>query len=312
MGSGARWRAVVRLCERVGAAVILFCMLGGLYWFLIRPAQLHWGATPEELSRTFPEDNLVTDPSFDATRAITVRGRPEDVWPWLVQMGFGRAGFYGYDLIENPGSGAGIRSARAILPAFQHPRAGDVLPLSVAATLQYGTVDPNQTMVWRGRDVPPSGVFIWSLIPLDETHTRMISRVRWRYLRDPVGRALGLFTEFTDHVAVRAILKGIRDRVESREPPSLLLQGAQIAGWLLAFGELAAGVALILRAKRWGTAWLLALGAGLLLFFCLYGPAPSWVTVLLPWLYLAFIFWVRRRLRSHDRLPAGQVPVRVP
>src|SRR5260370_23841037 len=254
MGSGAKWRAVVRLTARIGAVVVLFCVLGALYWFLIRPAQLHWGATAEEVRRTFPEDNVVTDPAFDATRAITVRGRPEEVWPWLVQMGFGRAGFYGYDLIENPGSGTGIRSAGAILPKFQYPRTGDLLPLSIAATLQFGTVDPNRTVVWRGRDVPPSGLFIWSVAPLDETHTRVISRIRWRYLSDPMGRTLGVFTEFADHVAVRAILKGIRDRVEGRVPPSLLLQGAQVAGWFLAFGELATGIVLILSAQRWGIA----------------------------------------------------------
>ena len=199
----------------------LLCVLGALYWFLIRPVQLHWGATPEELSRTFSEDNLVTDPAFDATRAITVRGRPEDVWPWLVQMGYGRAGFYGYDLIENPGAVTGIRSTRVILPEFQNPHPGDPIPLSIAATLKFGTVDPNRTLVWRGREIPPSGVFIWSLKPLDAAHTRVISRIRWRYLRDPVGRALGVFTEFADHVAVQAILKGIRDRVEGRAPPSL-------------------------------------------------------------------------------------------
>jgi hypothetical protein len=186
------------------------------------------------------------------------------------------------------------------------------MPLSVAATLQYGTVDRNRTLVWRGRDVPPSGVFIWSLTPLDEEHTRLISRIRWRYLSDPTGRALGVFTEFADHVAVRAILKGVRDRVEGRAPPSLTLQGAQIAAWVLAFGELAIGVVLIVTARRWGIAWLVAFGAGLLLLFCLYGPSPAWETALLPWLYLACMFWVRSGLRSHDRLVAGQALVRVP
>ncbi len=305
-------RLVGRLTEKLGALAALFFVLGGTYWFLIRPAQLSWGATLEEQSRTLPEDNLVSDAAFEATRAITVCGRPEDVWPWLVQMGYGRAGFYGYDLIENPGGGAGIRSARLILPAFQYPRTGDPMPLSVAATLQYGMVDRNHTLVWRGRDVSPSGVFIWSLAPLDGQHTRLISRIRWRYLSDPMGRALGVFTEFADHVAVRAILKGVRDRVEGRVPPSPAFQGAQIAGWLLAFGELAAGIVLIATAQRWGVTWLLTLVAGLLLFFCLYGPDPSWGTALLPWLYLALLLWVRDRLRAHDKLPANQAPVRVP
>ena len=48
-----------------------------------------------------PGDDLVANPNFVATRAITIRGRPEDIWPWIARMGFDRAGYYGYDLIEN-------------------------------------------------------------------------------------------------------------------------------------------------------------------------------------------------------------------
>src|SRR5215472_5759261 len=106
---------------RLGAELLLFALLGSSYVFLIRPAQLHWGATPEEIARSMPDDNLVAHPVFDATRAITIRGTPEQIWPWIVQIGFRRAGFYGYDLIENAGSGTGIRSATAILHQFQHP-----------------------------------------------------------------------------------------------------------------------------------------------------------------------------------------------
>ena len=65
-----------------------------------------------------PGDDLVANPTFVATRAITIRGRPEDIWPWIAQMGFDRAGYYGYDLIENIGSKTGIRSAESIVPEF--------------------------------------------------------------------------------------------------------------------------------------------------------------------------------------------------
>lgn len=318
MGAGKISRAVVPFTARASAAAVLFCVLGGLYWLVIRPIELHWGATPAEVSSTYPEDNLVTKPAFNATRAITVRGRPEDVWPWLVQMGYGRAGFYGYDLIENPGGHSGIRSARVIIPALQQPRPGDVLPLSVAAALEFGTVDRNRTLVWRGREDPPSGVFIWSLSPMDARHTRVISRIRWRYLPGPAGRALGVFTEFADHVAVRAILIGVRDRVEGRTAVSFAWQGAQMAAWLLAFAELVACGVLILTTRRWGIAWGLGLIAGLLLLFNLYGPSPSWGTALVPWLYLAVLVRMRSRrgrraeLKLASRQAEDQAVVRVP
>lgn len=291
-------KKIASLCIRMGAVVVLFCILGCLYRWWVRPAQLRWGATQDELSRSFPDDQLVHNPDFDATRAITIAATPEKVWPWIVQMGFGRAGYYGYDLIENLGAPTGIRSARSILAEFQDPKAGDVLPLSVAAQLQFGRVDAPRTLVWRGQDNPPSGVFIWVLEPVDPTHTRLISRIRWRYLKDPVGRALGVFTEFADHVAVRAILVGVRDRAEGRPPHSLGVEAAQIAAWLLVLGELCAGVVLVMAARHWRLAWLLSMGAGLLLLFCLYGPGPTWGNAALPWGYLALMVWSRRRAGS--------------
>ncbi len=280
------------LLLRAVSVLALFAVLGTIYWWVVRPAQLSWGATAAEMRAPLPEDDIVANPAFDATRAITIRARPEEIWPWLAQMGYGRAGFYGYDLIENPGGGRGLRSADSILPEFEHPRTGDLLPLSKVAALEFGTIEPGRVLVWRSRDDPRTGVYIWALEPIDATHTRLISRIRWRYLCDPVGRALGLFTEFADHVAVRAILRGVRDRVEGRRPAPLAIEGAEIAGWLLALLELAAGAALVLFRRRWRAAWLVALGAGLLLLFVLYGPAPAWVNAVLPWGYgFALMRW---------------------
>lgn len=296
---------LLRAVGRIAAVSVLAALLGAVYWLGIRPHQLHWGATPAEQRMVLPEDNIVVDPAFDATRAITISAPPDRIWPWLAQMGYKRAGFYGYDLIENPGSARGLRSAATILPEFQHPRTGDVLPLSVAASLQFGTIDPNRTLVWRSPDEPHSGVFIWALIPVDATHTRLISRIRWRYLNDPMSRSLGVFTEFSDHVAVRAILRGVRDRVEGRRRPSLTVQAFEIAGWLLVMAELASGMALALFGRRSVRAWWTALGAGMVLFLVLYGPAPHWLNAAIPWVYLT-AWWLPGRSKLHQlQLRAG-------
>jgi hypothetical protein len=277
---------------------VLVGALGSIYLFLIRPSQLRWGATNDEIAARMPEDDIVSGPDFDATRAITIRGRPEDIWPWLMQMGYGRAGFYGFDLIENPGSGTGIRSARSVLPALQNPHIGDPLPLSIAATLQFGTIEPNRCLVWRAGDTPPSGVFIWQLVPIDGTHTRLISRIRWRYLNDWRGRSLGVFTEFADHVAIRAILHGVRDRVEHRDLRSLTSQAVELGAWLLTFVELGASVVFVFVLRRWRVAWLLALGAGLLLQYELYMSPSAASSATLALLYLAGMTWVLRKART--------------
>lgn len=75
---------LVSLAVFVAAAVV--------FVFVYRPWHLHWGSTRDELSRAMPGDGDLFKASFTATRAVTVEARPEDVWPWLVQIGFGRAG----------------------------------------------------------------------------------------------------------------------------------------------------------------------------------------------------------------------------
>lgn len=285
------------IATRFAAILSLFAFLGSIYLFFIRPEQLHWGATPEELARPMPEDNIVARPIFDATRAITIHATPETIWPWLVQMGYKRAGFYGYDLIESIGNGSDVRSATTILPAYQDPHIGDPIPLSFAATLVFGSINPNSWIVWRSRERPTYGVFIWELVPVDANTTRLISRIRWNYAPGWWSKVLTIFTEFTDHVAVRRILKGVRDRAEGRPSPPLVLEALEITGWLVAFFEFCFLIGLVAAWRRWQIAWVLAMGAGVLLQFILYGDVPVWIGASLPWLYLVLIirYWFRDR-----------------
>lgn len=292
---------IAAISVRLVAFVALLGLLAAVYLLLIRPSQLRWGATAEEVARPMPEDGIVAHPVFDATRAITIDARPGDIWPWLAQMGYRRAGFYGYDLIENIGSESGIRSARTILPALQHPRPGDPLPISAVAAVQFDSVEFERYVVWRDPREPPNGVFIWALVPIDESHTRLISRIRLRYHSTPGPLALDMFTEFFDHVAVPKILRGVRDRVEGRALQSLTAEAVEIGAWFLALIELAVAAVLIFRWRHWGRAWLLALGAGLLLQLALYAHLPVWVEAPLPCFYLAIMAWCWRGERSCAR-----------
>lgn len=81
----------------------------------VRPWQLTWGALPEEVSRRLPGDDLVPNPTFNATRAITIAAPPERIWPWLVQAGLTRGGWYSYDISITSGGqahGASFRNCR--------------------------------------------------------------------------------------------------------------------------------------------------------------------------------------------------------
>jgi hypothetical protein len=282
------------ITTKLPAVTVLICLLAAVYLFVVRPAQLHWGATAGEAARPMPGDDLVPAPTFCATRAITIRGTPKEVWPWLVQMGYRRAGYYGYDLIENLGSETGIRSADSILPELQHPRTGDVLPISTAASAFFGPMQQDSYLIWQGKTTAPSdGSFVWALYPIDNGHTRLISRVRLHYhWTEPRLLLLDIFTEFGDHVAVPKILLGIQARVERRSLQSLGSEAIEIAVWVLALFEFAAALVLLFCWPRWGSAWALGLATGLSLLFVLYARVPVWIGAALSACILAGMFLI--------------------
>lgn len=99
------------------------------YIFVVRPWHLKWGATAREAKRDMSGDEIVEDPIHVTTRAVNIRARPEDVWPWLVQMGYGRGGMYSYDWIDQVMGILDKESTWQILPEHQHLKVGDVIPM---------------------------------------------------------------------------------------------------------------------------------------------------------------------------------------
>ncbi|HMN28086.1 MAG TPA: SRPBCC family protein [Caldilineaceae bacterium] len=258
---------------RFASFILLVVLLVAVYLFLVRPGQLVWGATAEEIARPLPGDDLVADPTFDATRAITIDASPEQIWPWLVQWGYGRAGFYGYDLVENIGSPSGLRSADRLIPAYQQLAVGDTVKMNDFYDFKVRAIEPNRYIVLAGDVDPAIGSMTWSLAPIDANHTRLIHRFHMRYQWDKPDIAVLLFTDVADHVALRKIMQGIKDRVEGRAEP-LLVQGFELGVYLLIVVEFIVASVLIFTHRKWALVWLLALIAGLTVLFALYAPAP--------------------------------------
>jgi len=249
------------------------------YALWARPYQLHWGATDEEVKQAMPGDQLDPHPEFLATRAITIAGTPEEIWPWLIQMGYGRAGFYGYDIMENLGSPRGIRSADRILPEFQHFKAGDEVPISPVARMVFYDIEPDRYIIWAGKTEVVPGGFTWALYPLDKGHTRLVSRIRWSYhWAQPGLLTLDLFTEFADHLAVRKVLQGVKERVESRIEP-MTQQNAEFAVYVVAALIFWATLLLLLiRPLTWGR-WLAGLAGGVGWLITWYAPVSIWIGI---------------------------------
>jgi hypothetical protein len=153
-----------RVITQTMAGFVLIGLVLTVYLIWARPYQLRWGATAEEIARPMPGDELDPRPTFLATRAITIDATPAEIWPWLLQMGYGRAGFYGFDLLENLGSPRGLNSAERILPQFQNFRVGDKVPLSAAAEEVFYAIEPNQYLIWAGQTGPYPGGFTWRYI----------------------------------------------------------------------------------------------------------------------------------------------------
>ena len=115
--SGTRARIIGGVALATGLAV-------ASYPLLFRRWCLTWGATPDEVTRGLPGDDLLASPDIVSTRAVTVEAPPSAIWPWLLQMGSGRGGAYTYDWIENL-FGLGMHSANEVLPEFQDVKVGD-------------------------------------------------------------------------------------------------------------------------------------------------------------------------------------------
>jgi hypothetical protein len=193
---GARW-GLISVISVVG------------YVWVARPWQLTWGATPEEVTRPLPGDDLVARPMFNATRAITINAAPDQVWPWLLQAGVTRAGWYSYDLLDN----FGRPSAQRIIPELQHLAPGDVVPMSPDGTqgIEVHSLEAPTSMVWSS---PGETSWTWQLDPRPDGTTRLITRIRSRMRLNPRSIAFYTVVELADIWMIRKMLLNLRERAE--------------------------------------------------------------------------------------------------
>lgn len=176
----------------------------------VRPWQLTWGATPEEVSRTLPGDNLVPKPTFNATRAITIAAPPGRIWPWLVQAGLTRGGWYSYDILDN----LWRPSARRIIPELQNLAVGDIVPMSPDGKhgMPVLALNPPTSMIWG---TPGDTTWTWQLDPVAPNAARLVSRVRSRYRWFRPSMVFSALLEFADVWMMRRMLLNIRGRAEA-------------------------------------------------------------------------------------------------
>jgi hypothetical protein len=211
--------AVSRIAAGAAFVAAGVALIAVTYRLALREWCLTWGARPDEVARPMPGDDLLHDAGLVATRAVAIDAPPAAVWPWLVQMGSGRAGAYTYDWIENL-FGLDMRSADRVVPELQDVHVGDVLPMNPGAPgLRVEVLDPERAFVLRSED----GRWVWAfgLYPEDGS-TRLVSRNRISTEgASAAGRAANALMEPGSLVMERKMLLGIKERAERlhRESP---------------------------------------------------------------------------------------------
>jgi hypothetical protein len=193
-----------------------------LYYLLLRRRMLFWGATREEILEELPGDEIVANPTKSQTRAITIDAAPDEVWRWLVQIGYGRGGWYSYDALE-AAAGAGDfvegHSATRIHPELQEVRTGDVIRMSPWTGHVVASSWPGKALVLRSEGMEgglmPKSTWAMVLRRAGENRTRLLIRDRTEVSpHDFAASLLDHLIEAPHSIMERRMMLGLKQRAE--------------------------------------------------------------------------------------------------
>jgi hypothetical protein len=217
----------------------------------LEPWYREWGVDPAVAPRALPGDDVIAEPTVVDTRVIEIAASPEGVWPWLVQMGFGKAGWYSYDMVDMIG-----QSVDEIRPEWQSLSVGDIVPFQPSGGFVVKSIEPGRSLVLymdskliteqieaaeakaaeRGESpeatpanlraagaamspaMPPDFEVSWAFVlePIEGGKTRLIERLRVRLGEgQPMSKVAGPFMGFGVFLMTRKQMLGIRQRAEA-------------------------------------------------------------------------------------------------
>lgn len=218
--AGRRWLALGCLGAIIFLIAIIPLGVGSAFPFSItvsvaaflvyRNWQTRWGATELEFNRSLPGDDLVMKPDFNATRGITIRTTPQNIFPWIVQIGSKRAGWYSINLLDN----GGVQSASEILPEYQHIEKGLFIPFTPDQKNGMWVIDyeTDKFILWG--DKLGKASWCWYLVPGTDGTTRLLTRLHTRYDWRSLWIIYYLIYDIGDIVMMSKCMKGIKTRAE--------------------------------------------------------------------------------------------------
>jgi hypothetical protein len=155
------------------------------------PVYRAWGTRPGEYRLDLPGDDAGRRADLEIQHAVTVAAPAAAVWPWLLQLGQDRAGFYSYDWLERA-FGVDVHNVAEIRPEWQHREVGELVRATQPGYLG-GLFGPD--LGWRVREVEPERALVlehwgtFALVPADGATTRFIIRTPIGHERMPVWAA---------------------------------------------------------------------------------------------------------------------------
>jgi len=200
----------------------VLCWLLIIYVALVvalRQWNVEWGTTAADRASHLPGDEVVPVAHYRIDHGITINAPATDVWPWLIQIGQDRGGFYSYTKLENA-VGARMTNADRIVPAWQTRHVGELVPTVPSDYLggTFGKIGCKVLEVIPGRALVLEGWGAFVLVSSGDTSTRML--IRTRLEGEPgfgtvITRPFRLLVYEPAHLIMeRRMLIGIKDRAE--------------------------------------------------------------------------------------------------
>ena len=196
-----------------------------IYNNYVRPKMLHWGATKIEVMSKMAGDDLIDEPAFTTTRAIEINAGPENVWPWLAQMGQGRGGFYSYTWLENL-AGLDIHNIDKIDSELQDIKVGDTIPFWKGNGVEILELEPFKLLLLAGTlynrtkeevaEEQPGGTWVFQIEDKGSEKTRLVIRSRVAKFKPKWLSAIiyRVMLEPMHYIMERGMMYGIRKRSE--------------------------------------------------------------------------------------------------
>jgi hypothetical protein len=150
-----------------------------------------------------------------ATHAVTIEAQPEDIWPWLVQMGYQRGGLYSYDWLDRIFGFLDRPSANRVIPEFQQLVVGDKIRLGPREELTVTTLEPYRSLVLSYHAHDFEWVWQFGLYLRDEHRTRLVSRGTERYTNSVGAWLFMRVMEPAAWIMTRRMLLGVKQRAEA-------------------------------------------------------------------------------------------------